>query len=68
VNEILEILGGGWPMTQEAIAKAVNRPPVVVREELFRLIVKGHLARICGVGSMPALYSIQNQRQAHAPE
>lgn len=55
---ILDVLQSGWPMTQQAITEAVGRKPGVVREELYRLVITGRLVRICGAGSMPALYAL----------
>ena len=57
---IIDLLAGGWPMTQQAITEAVGRRPAVVREELYRLVITGRLVRICGTGSMPALYTLPN--------
>jgi DNA-binding Lrp family transcriptional regulator len=55
---IIDLLQGGWPMTQAAITEAVGRRPAVVREELYRLVISGRVSRICGTGSMPALYAL----------
>lgn len=63
---IIDVLQGGWPMTQQAITEAVGRRPAVVREELYRLVISGRVSRICGTGSMPALYSLPNSTPANA--
>jgi hypothetical protein len=62
---IVDVLQGGWPMTQTAITEAVGRRPSVVREELYRLVISGRVSRICGTGSMPALYSLPNSTPAN---
>lgn len=66
MTHILDLLAGGWPMTQAAITEAVGRRPTVVREELYRLVISGQLSRICGTGSMPALYALPNSTPANA--
>ena len=63
---IIDLLAGGWPMTQQAITEAVGRRPAVVREELYCLVITGRVSRICGTGSMPALYSLPNPTPANA--
>lgn len=62
---IIDLLAGGWPMSQQAITEAVGRRPAVVREELYRLVITGRLVRICGTGSMPALYALANSTPAN---
>jgi len=57
---IIDVLQGGWPMTQQAITEAVGRRHAVVREELYRLVITGRVSRICGTGSMPAMYAPSN--------
>ena len=62
---IIDLLAGGWPMSQSAITEAVGRRPGVVREELYRLVISGRVSRICGTGSMPALYALPNSTPAN---
>jgi hypothetical protein len=62
---IINLLAGGWPMTQQAITEAVGRRSSVVREELYRLVISGRVSRICGTGSMPALYALPSSTPAN---